>query len=88
VETITNDREKDTAPKSAGAARSVVGVGLGLALGALAGVGAGLVVGIGIPLILDILWGYPGVKDRAFIVPRKENARGNHGERQAVRRGR
>jgi hypothetical protein len=52
---MTNDRETDTASKSAGSARSVVGVGLGLALGALAGVVAGLVVGIGISLILGIL---------------------------------
>ena len=55
METMTNDRETDTAPKSAGSSRSVVGVGLGLALGALAGVVLGLVVGVGIAVLLGIL---------------------------------
>ena len=55
METMTKDRKTDAAPKRAGSSRSVVGVGLGLALGALAGVVLGLVVGVGIAVLLGIL---------------------------------
>jgi ABC-type nitrate/sulfonate/bicarbonate transport system permease component len=55
VETVTNDRKTGTAPKRAGSLRSVVSVGLGLALGALAGVVLGLLVGAGIAVLLGIL---------------------------------
>ncbi len=49
------DVENGTAPKSAGCLRSVVGVGLGLALGALVGIFVGLVAGVGIAMILGVL---------------------------------
>ena len=49
------DVENGTAPKSGGCLRSVVGMGLGLALGALAGIVVGLVTGVGIALILGVL---------------------------------
>jgi hypothetical protein len=52
---MTNDQEKETAPKGAGCSRSLLGVALGLALGALAGIVAGLVVGVGAAMILGIL---------------------------------
>jgi hypothetical protein len=52
---MMKDVENDTAPESAGCLRSVVGVGLGLALGALAGIVVGLVAGVGIALILGVL---------------------------------
>ena len=55
MKAMTNDREKETAPKGAGCSRSVVGMGLGLALGALAGIIVGLVAGVGIALILGVL---------------------------------
>ena len=50
-----NDVENGTAPKSAGCLRSVVGVGFGLALGALAGIAVGLVAGVGIAMIFGVL---------------------------------
>jgi hypothetical protein len=55
MEAAMEDVANDAAPKSAGCLRSVVGVGLGLALGALAGIGVGLVAGVGIALILGVL---------------------------------
>ena len=55
MEAMTNDREEETAPKGVGCLRSVVSVGLGLALGALAGIVAGSVAGVGIAMVLGIL---------------------------------
>jgi hypothetical protein len=52
---MTNDREKETVPKGAGCSRSLLGIGLGLALGGLAGIVVGLVVGMGAAMILGIL---------------------------------
>jgi hypothetical protein len=43
------------APRRAGRLRKIVGVGLGLALGALAGIVVGLAAGVGIAMILGIL---------------------------------
>jgi hypothetical protein len=51
----SNDRENNTAPKSAGCFKSAVGVGLGLVLGGLAGIVVGLVVGVGIAMALGVL---------------------------------
>ena len=53
--TATDDGEQSTAPKGAGCLQSVVGVGLGLALGALAGIAVGLLAGVGIAMILGVL---------------------------------
>jgi hypothetical protein len=50
-----NSGEGNTVPKSTGCLKSVVGVGLGLALGGLAGVGVGLVAGVAIAMILGVL---------------------------------
>jgi hypothetical protein len=50
-----NDGENAIAPGRTGCLRSAVGVGLGLALGALVGIGVGLVVGVGIAMILGVL---------------------------------
>ena len=55
MKAMANGPEKETASKGAGCSRSVVGVGLGLALGALAGVVLGLVVGVGIAVVLGVL---------------------------------
>jgi hypothetical protein len=55
MEAMMKDVENGTAPKSAGCLRSVVGVGLGLALGALVGIFVGLVAGVGIAMILGVL---------------------------------
>ena len=55
MKAMTNDRDKDTAPKGSGGSRSVVSVGLGLALGALTGIVVGLVAGVGAAMILGIL---------------------------------
>ena len=55
MEAMMKDGENATVPKSAGCLRSVVGVGLGLALGALAGIFVGLVAGVGISMILGVL---------------------------------
>ena len=52
---MLKDGENPTAPKSTGCLQSVVGVGLGLSLGALAGVVVGLVAGVGIAVILGVL---------------------------------
>jgi hypothetical protein len=49
------DGESYTAPHDAGCLRSVVGVGLGLILGALAGIVVGLVAGVGIAMALGVL---------------------------------
>jgi hypothetical protein len=49
------DGENGTAPRRAGCLKSVVGVGLGLALGALAGIIVGLVAGVGIAMIVGVL---------------------------------
>ena len=50
-----NSGEGSNAPRGAGCVRSVVGVGLGLVLGALAGIAVGLVVGVGIAMALGVL---------------------------------
>jgi hypothetical protein len=55
MEAVVKDVEDGTAPESAGCIKSVVGVGLGLALGALAGIVVGLVAGVGIAMILGVL---------------------------------
>jgi hypothetical protein len=55
MEAMMKDVENGTAPKSAGCLRSVVGVGLGLTLGALVGIFVGLVAGVGIAMILGVL---------------------------------
>ncbi|MFC2015398.1 hypothetical protein ACFLUM_00500 [Chloroflexota bacterium] len=47
--------ESSTVPKSAGCLKTVAGVGLGLALGALAGIVVGLVAGVGIAMALGVL---------------------------------
>jgi hypothetical protein len=52
---MAEDREKEVVPKGAGCPRSVVGVGLGLALGALAGIVVGSAVGVAAAVILGIL---------------------------------
>jgi hypothetical protein len=54
VEAVTQDPDGSTAPKSAGCLRPVVGVGLGLILGALAGIPLGLVAGVVIAMILGV----------------------------------
>jgi hypothetical protein len=51
----SKDRENGTAPKGAGCLKSFVGVGLGLALGALAGIAVGLVAGVGIAMASGVL---------------------------------
>jgi hypothetical protein len=55
MEAIMKDGENGAAPRGAGGFKSVVGVGLGLALGALAGIVVGLVAGVGIAMILGVL---------------------------------
>ena len=55
MEAVMKEVEDSTAPKSAGCLKSAVGVGLGLALGALAGTFVGLVAGVGIAMILGVL---------------------------------
>ena len=55
VKAMKNDRDRDTAPKASSGSRSVVSVGLGLALGALTGIVVGLVAGVAAAMILGIL---------------------------------
>ncbi len=50
--TRMKDRESGTASRNAGCVKSVVGVGLCLALGGLAGIVVGLVAGVGSAMIL------------------------------------
>jgi len=55
MEAMMKDGENATAARRTGCLRSVVGVGLGLALGALAGIFVGLVAGVSIAMILGVL---------------------------------
>jgi hypothetical protein len=55
MEAMVKDGENDAAPRSADGFRSVVGVGCGLALGALAGIVVGSVAGVGLAMILRLL---------------------------------
>jgi hypothetical protein len=52
---MMRDEEKGVMPAKPGRLRKVVGIGLGLALGALAGIVLGLVAGVGIATILGVL---------------------------------
>jgi hypothetical protein len=49
------DKGNRATPSGVGCLRKVVGVGLGLILGALAGVVVGLVAGVGIAIALGVL---------------------------------
>ena len=55
MEAMTKDPESSTAAKSTGCLKSFVGVGCGLALGALAGIPVGLAAGVVIAMILGVL---------------------------------
>ena len=55
MEAMVKDGENATAARCTGCMRSVVGVGLGLALGALAGIFVGLVAGVSIAMVLGVL---------------------------------
>ena len=55
MEDMMKDGEKGKTTRGAGCLESIVGMGLGLALGALAGIVVGLVTGVGIAMILGIL---------------------------------
>ena len=55
METMVQDGENGTVPKSAGGFKSVLSVGCGLALGALAGVVVGLAAGVGLAMIMRLL---------------------------------
>ena len=55
MEARMEDRESGTASRNTGCLKSVVAVGLGLALGGLAGIVVGLVAGVGIAMILGVL---------------------------------
>jgi hypothetical protein len=52
---MTKDPESSTASENAGCLKQVVGVGLGLALGALVGIPVGLASGVVIAMILGVL---------------------------------
>ena len=51
----TQDGENGTAPGSVDGFKSVLSVGCGLALGALAGIVVGLVAGVGLAMILRLI---------------------------------
>ena len=55
MEAGMKDRDSRAASRNTGCLKSVVGVGLGLALGGLAGIVVGLVAGVGIAMILGVL---------------------------------
>jgi hypothetical protein len=55
MEAMVKDGENGTVPESAGWFKSVLSVGCGLALGALAGIVVGLVAGVGLAMILRVL---------------------------------
>jgi hypothetical protein len=55
METMVQDGENGTVPKSAGWLKSALSVGCGLALGALAGIVVGLVAGVGLAMILRLI---------------------------------
>jgi hypothetical protein len=48
-------QQNGTARRGTGCLKSVVGVGLGLALGALAGIVTGFIAGVGIAMALGVL---------------------------------
>jgi hypothetical protein len=52
---MVQDGDNDTAPGSSGGFQSVLSVGCGLALGALAGIVVGLVAGVGLAMIIRLL---------------------------------